>query len=304
VNVLIITDIDVACQFYYLYRGLNAFTPFKARYISLQKTYLNYPTDITPAKGMEQEISDLIDACDFFIFGRGFYEFRFHPFNNRLNRNNHLVWVLGSEARLFASRFLYAWLRRDTMIVSNIDYSCSSNIGFSVQHLPIMINPEEIPEKQPPQDGKIRIAHTPTNRQLKQTDIFLKAVESLEKKYPVEAVLVEGKPWRECLQLKRTAEIVYDQMARGSYGMSAVESMVMKQAVVGRLNNWVRSIHPDCPVIDATPETLKARLESLLKREDLLRETQAKGRRFAEKVHDWKRVIRRWEFLIKWVLER
>jgi len=304
VNVLIITDIDIAGQFYYLYRGLNTFTPFKARYICLQRTYLDYPTDIVPAEGMEQQISDVIDTSEFFIFGRSLYDFPFHPFGDRLVRNNHLVWVLGSEARLFAPKFLFEWLRRDMMIVSNIDYTCSSNIGFSAQHIPIMVNLEDIPEKQAPPDGVTRICHTPTSRAIKQTEVFLKAVEGLKGKYQVETVLVEGKPWRECLQLKRSAEIMYDQMAIGSYGFGAVESWAMKQAVVGRLSNWVRSIQPDAPMIDATPETLEERLESLLKREDFLREVQVNGRKYVEEAHDWRKVIRRWEFLIKWVLER
>jgi hypothetical protein len=303
-NVVVMTDIDIAGQLSYLWRGLNRFTPFKTRYICLQKTYLDYPTDIVPMQGMEQEISDAIDTAEFFIFGRTIYDLPFHPFGDRLNRNNHLVVCYGSETRLMPEKYLYKYLRDDLMIVTSIDYTSSSRVGFSAQHMPIMYNPEDIPEKKPPNDGKIRISHTPTNRQIKQTDLFLKAAEELKKEYPIETVLIEGKPWKECLQLKRQAEINYEQMAIGSYGMAAVESWAMEQAVIGRLNNWVRSIHPDAPIIDATPETLKARLESLLKREDFLREAQVKGKKFAKEVHDWRKVIRQWEHLIKFTMER
>jgi len=219
-TILILTDIDVASQLSLLWRGLNAFTPFKARYVCLKQTYLDYQTDILASPDRQQEISEAVASADFFIFGRTLFDFPFAPIAPKLNRNNHLVVVYGTEARQHPEHYCYMWLRKDLMIVGNYDYTCAAGLGFSAQHIPPMYNPDEIPPKQAPPDGVIRIAHTPTSRQVKGTEFFLKAVEELKKEgLPVEPILVEGKPWKECLQLKRQAEIMYDQMSLGCYGM-------------------------------------------------------------------------------------
>jgi len=304
-TVVILTDIDVAGQLSLLWRGLNAFTPFKARYICLKQTYLDYQTDIVPQKGMEAEIAEIITQADFFIFGRALIDFPFYSIASRLNRNNHLVIVYGSEARTQPEHYCYMWLRKDLMTVSNYDYSCAANLGFSAQHIPPMYNPDEIPPKQAPNDGIVRIAHTPTNRAVKQTDVFLKACEELRSEgLPVQPLLIEGKPWKECLQIKRQAEIMYDQMAIGCYGFGAIESWAMEQAVLGRLNHWVRSFWPQAPVLDVTPETLKATIKQLVEDPNLLKLAQKDGKAHARKHHEWRKVIPRWEHLIRWVHER
>lgn len=304
-TILILTDIDVAGQLSLLWRGLNAFTPFKARYVCLKQTYLDYPTEILASPDKQQEIAEAVASADFFIFGRTLFDFPFALIAPRLNRNNHLVIVYGSEARQQPEQYCYMWLRKDLMVVSNYDYTCAAGLGFSAQHIPPMYSPEEIPPKQPPPDGVTRIVHTPTNRQIKQTDVFLKAVEELKAEgLAVEPLLIEGKPWKECLQVKRQAEIMYDQMALGCYGFGAIESWAMEQAVLGRLNHWVRSFWPQAPVIDVTPETLKATIKQLVEDPNLLKLAQKDGKAHARKYHDWRRVIPRWEHLLRHVQER
>lgn len=86
--------------------------------------------------------------------------------------------------------------------------------------------------RQPRQDdGVLRIAHAPTNRQIKGTDAFLRAVDKLAAEIPVELVLIEGRAWAECLPLKATADIYYDQVALG-YGNNSIESWAMGIPVV------------------------------------------------------------------------
>ena len=80
-------------------------------------------------------------------------------------------------------------------------------------------------------DAKIRIAHAPTAREMKQTDFFLEAAERLGKEVEVEVVLIEGKSWEECLQLKASCDILYDQVAFG-YGGNAIEAWGMGMPVI------------------------------------------------------------------------
>jgi glycosyltransferase involved in cell wall biosynthesis len=79
--------------------------------------------------------------------------------------------------------------------------------------------------------GKLRIGHAPTNRSLKSTDVFLRACERLSHDIELEVVLIEGKPWAECLPIKGTCDIFFDQTAFG-YGGNAIECWAMGIPVV------------------------------------------------------------------------
>jgi len=306
-NITIIAPLDIAHQASLLWKGFNEYTKHGARLITLKQTYLDYPIDILYREDEDtrDRILDVFAKTDFYIFFSQITVFPFFSWAGVLNRNNHLVMTFGTDARVMAPQFLFSWLRNDTMIVSSHDYSQSSLLGFSAQHIPISIDFSEIPERQPPGDDVIRIVHTPTFRPLKGTDMFLKAVERLRKKgLKVEPVLVEGKPWKECLRIKSQCDICYDQYAIGSYGMAAVESWAMRQPVVGRVNSWIRSWYPDIPVIDVTEKTLEKRLQDLVEHPDLREEAGKEGRLFVEQNHDLRMNIRKLEYLVKFTMER
>lgn len=77
----------------------------------------------------------------------------------------------------------------------------------------------------------LTIAHAPTNRAIKGTDAFLDAMDRLERRLPVRRLVIERKPWLECLSLKGTADIYFDQLALG-YGNNAIEAWGMGIPVV------------------------------------------------------------------------
>lgn len=80
-------------------------------------------------------------------------------------------------------------------------------------------------------DRPIRIGHAPTDRAIKSTAAFLKACEKLADEHPVEVVLIEGKTWAECLALKGTCDVYFDQVLLG-YGNNAIEAWGMGIPVV------------------------------------------------------------------------
>lgn len=80
-------------------------------------------------------------------------------------------------------------------------------------------------------EGPLRIGHAPTNRSLKSTHEFLAACERLGKEIPVEVVLIEGMSWEECLKIKGTLDILFDQTAYG-YGGNAIEAWAMGVPVI------------------------------------------------------------------------
>lgn len=80
-------------------------------------------------------------------------------------------------------------------------------------------------------DGILRIAHAPTDREIKSTEPFLAAVDKLRQQLPVELILIENTPWLDCLALKGTADVYYDQAILGM-GNNAIEAMGMGIPVV------------------------------------------------------------------------
>ena len=310
-NITIISPLDIAHQCSLMWQGLNEYTKHKCRYILLKESYLGYAADMLYEKVEPYEIIDVLANTDFFLFTTQLTNFPFYELSGKLHRRNHLVMTYGSEVRMNSANYLISWLRNDLMIVTSHDYTQSSPVGFSAQHIPISIDFREVPERQPHGDDVIRVFHSPTAPKLKNTDLFLQSMEALTKKFKrkkaeftVETVLVEGKPWKVCMEEKSRCDIVYDQFAIGSYGMGTVESWAMSLPVLGRANYWLRSFHPDLPILDVNADSLKQRLEHLITEANVREEAGRQGRLFCEQNHDLSVNIRKLEYLIRHVMER
>lgn len=76
----------------------------------------------------------------------------------------------------------------------------------------------------------LTIAHAGTNPESKSTGPFLAACERLSKEVELRVLHIAA-PWHECLRLKGTADIYFDQVLTG-YGNNAVEAMGMGIPVI------------------------------------------------------------------------
>lgn len=82
------------------------------------------------------------------------------------------------------------------------------------------------------QHGTLRIAHSPTKRENKATDAFLRAVDRCRAQgLQVEAVLIECLPWRDALRLKATCHVTFDSFWLGMQN-SGLEAAAMGQPVI------------------------------------------------------------------------
>ena len=313
-NITIVSPLDIAHQCSLMWQAFNTYTKHKCRYIVAKESYLGYPTDILLGNVEAYEIIEHLSNTDFFIFTTHVMNFPFFDLAERINVKNHIVMTYGSEVRMRPAQYLLAWLRTGLMIVTSHDYTQSSPVGFSAQHIPISIDFNELPEKKPPQDDVVRLVHSPTAPKIKGTAEFRQSVANLQKKFKrkkkpedkhkIEAVMIEGKPWKESLAIKAGCDIFYDQFAIGSYGMGAVESWALRLPVVGRANSWIRSWYPDCPIIDVNDQqSMQTRFEHLITHPELREEAARQGRLFVESNHDIKTNIRKLEFLIKHVMQ-
>lgn len=103
--------------------------------------------------------------------------------------------------------------------------------------LPIPVDPND-PLYAPgsPPTSPIRICHAPSTRAIKKTDAFLAATDRLRERYDIDVVLIENKPFAECLAVKRTCHINFDNVGFGSYAAASIESLLMEQPSLVYLN--------------------------------------------------------------------
>lgn len=139
----------------------------------------------------------------------------------------------------------------------------------------------------------LRIAHAPTNRKVKGTEIILEALNRLEDKgYKFEVILVEGMSHAQAKKAYATADIVIDQLFAGWYGGLAVEVMALGKPVMVYIRDQDLEYIPeemanDLPFIRVNPDNFEDKLQLLLElpREELC-SIARKSRAYVEKWHD------------------
>lgn len=136
--------------------------------------------------------------------------------------------------------------RRAHAVVSTLDLL---QYGPDLTWSPAAHNLEHLATLRQPRTGPLRIGHAPTNREIKSTDAFLRAVEKLAETEDVEPVVIENATWADCLAIKGTCDIYFDQVQLG-YGNNAIEA-------------WAMGIPVVCGAEDSTLEEMTQRFGSL-----------------------------------------
>jgi hypothetical protein len=145
-----------------------------------------------------------------------------------------------------------------------------------------------------PDRGRPVILHAPSSRRRKGTEHVLAAVEGLD----ADLLLVEGLDHREAFERYREADIVVDQLNAGWYGVFAIECMALGKPVVTFLHEEARrrteeELGVEVPIVSATKDDLRARLEPLVADAAERRRIGAASRSYVEQVHDLERVADR-----------
>ena len=182
----------------------------------------------------------------------------------------------------------------DRMFYSTLDLAESVPGGV---HLPLAVDAERLASeaaRRPLADlerrdgvrGPVVIGHAPTNRLIKGTRFVVEAVERLRAEFPlVELRMIERRPWAELPEFYAGCDIVVDQLLMGWYSLVAIEAMAMGRAVALHLREDFRGIHPDLPIVDATPGTVYEVLRALIASPARRRELGERGIEFVRKHH-------------------
>ncbi|NLJ70251.1 MAG: glycosyltransferase family 4 protein [Clostridiaceae bacterium] len=133
-----------------------------------------------------------------------------------------------------------------------------------------------------------KIVHAPSKRSRKGTNYLLEALKKIELQY--ELILVENKTQAEALEIYQEADIVFDQISVGTYGVFAIEAMALGKPVLTYISDEMKEKLPDSlPIISVTPYNLKTEIETLLVNSDLRREIGDKGREYVREFHDYRK---------------
>jgi glycosyltransferase involved in cell wall biosynthesis len=138
------------------------------------------------------------------------------------------------------------------------------------------------------------IVHAPSSRRRKGTEHVIAACEGLD----ADLVLVEGVRHDEAFERYREADIVVDQLNAGWYGLFAIECMALGKPVVSYLHEEAvdrteQALGARLPIVPATKDDLRARLEPLVASAAERRRIGAESRAYVERVHDLERVADR-----------
>lgn len=143
-------------------------------------------------------------------------------------------------------------------------------------------------------DNKIKILHSPTNREAKGSSYILKALNNIKKKYSnIEIDLIENIPHQEALIKYQKAHIVIDQLLIGWYGAFGVEVMKMgKPLAVFIRKNDLKFIPTEMAkdlseaIININPFNIEEVLEKYIQNIHLLKNKSAAGIDYVNKWHN------------------
>lgn len=155
-------------------------------------------------------------------------------------------------------------------------------------------------------EGVFRVAHCPTKRINKGTDVFLKVIDRLQAKgLKVVPVLMERESQRSALEIKRTCDATFDSFWLGIQ-TSGLEAGAMGQPVIAG-DPEVRHLHRthvgECPYTFANEaKELEGVLERLIVDRPFYEAEAARVSRYVEQYHDYPAVARRYcDLLAKWM---
>ena len=144
-------------------------------------------------------------------------------------------------------------------------------------------------------DKKIKIAHAPTNRATKGSDIILEALQKAIKKYgdSIEVILVENLPHAKALELYEQADMIIDQILVGFYGGFAVEAMKMGKPVMAFIRKEDLCFLPEqmaeeCQetIIQADPSSIFDKLCEIIENTSILKHYRDASLDYVIRWHD------------------
>jgi glycosyltransferase involved in cell wall biosynthesis len=179
----------------------------------------------------------------------------------------------------------------DRMFIVSVNYR---DYVPDAEYLPRVLDLAAWPALPVEQRARPVILHAPTHRSTKGTELLLAALDELAAEgVDFELRLLERVSHDEVRAAIRDADILFDNVIAGSYGVVSLEAMASGRVAVANMSEALRLEHPDAPVVHVDPDTVRDRLRSLVGDVDERRRLAALGRPFVARVHDADRIAAR-----------
>lgn len=300
-NILLISTFDNGGSMQQLCDALNKYTEHDCRHLNYVQTYLNYDVDINANDFTETELKYMLSDREFFIFSEAIPDsIRKIGIEKKLNKTTSIIRCFGSITRDRLPQYRSWWYSSFTTFTSGgFDPTIHPYLGFVAYHIPNIYNFDKFPK--PNRNNKIKICHAATNQKLKNTKEVMNVLEKLEKDIGIEPILITNTSWEDSLKIKATCHITIDQFKLGTYASSSIESMYLGHTVISKLSPFIRSMHPDIPIIQADLDNLYDVIKNILFNSNSIDIIGNKGRNYAIKEHSAELNVVKWDHLIKWV---
>lgn len=139
----------------------------------------------------------------------------------------------------------------------------------------------------PKSPGVFRVVTSSNHHGIDGTRFVVEAVERLKAEgRAIELVVVSGQPLREALSIYKSADVYAGKLRLGYYNNANIETMMLGVPNISFIREQFRHIAPDCPIINATPDTIYEVLKKYVERPDELKAIGALGPAFVARHHD------------------
>lgn len=204
------------------------------------------------------------------------------------NLNKKVVIIyLGSDLRVRGA-FPHIEKLADFIFTTEFDHTF---IHPKAQYVPFPFEVNKFKKKKLLNNDRITICHAPTKRYLKGTEYVLKAVSELKNKYNFNFLLIENKPHKEVIKIKKQkCDVLIDQLTDlggYGYGMNSMECLSMGIPCITYLNPEYERFLQKNPFINANKNNIKEILEKILKNPEILLEKSTESRNWVVKKHNY-----------------
>ncbi|MBN8586568.1 MAG: glycosyltransferase [Ignavibacteria bacterium] len=165
------------------------------------------------------------------------------------------------------------------------------------------VNPEKFPTEKYNKkklNPKLRILHAPSNPVYKGTKYIVEVINRLKDNFDFEFITITNISINELYNEIEKSDLIIDQMLTGIYGLFSIEAMAMYKPVVCyvREDSW-DLIADECPIYNASPDTLYDTLYNILSNPSQLIERGIRSRAFVEKFHNAKKTSKKFYALFE-----
>jgi len=276
VNILILADGDWSGAGHALFEAVNDHTEHTARQVAHQRSYLGYDCDVfAPSRS---ELRDLIEWADV------------------VNVHDSNDWLIPQDvpsrptvATYHGSQYRARWPYYNALDAQRNRVSTALNLDLA------MLGPKWLPRPMPDmkdarngyrRNGAFRVAHAPTNRQIKDTETVIGALDALD---GVELVLIEGVSNDECIEIKAGCDLLVEEFKLG-YGTNALENWAMGIPVVAHafpgILAFMQMSLGKLPFVDTPLERLRDTVTHLRDSKSAYNAAQRKGRAYWKNYHE------------------